>query len=453
MLPISPLWPHQEAALEFADGRPSVMLAMAMRTGKSRVTVEALASRQVRKALIICPKSAIPVWPKQFELYGELPVYGLEEKSMVARTQAATDFYRRNRGRGAVVINHDAIWRAPFKQWALAQEWDALICDESHRLKAPGGVSSRFVALLGHKIPHKLALTGTPMPHSPLDIYAQYRILDPSIYGTSYARFRYRYAIYKPMQNFELLTGWQNQDELMAKMYAIAFRVGPEVLNLPEPLHMTRACRLAPAAQRAYQELEREFYTQVAQGEITAANVMVKGLRLQQLTSGFGRLADSGDEVQLDDSKEKLLADLLEDLDEPVAVFCRFTHDLAAVHRVAAKLGRTSLELSGKRNELLVWQEGGAQVLAVQTQAGGAGIDLSRAKVAIYYSLGLSLGDHEQSMARFQALGQTYHIAYYYLLAENSIDGKVFQALRDRRDVIQALLTKHTNNDRVACIA
>jgi SNF2 family DNA or RNA helicase len=437
------LWPHQQAALDFIADKPAAMLAMAMRTGKSRVAIEHLNRTRARRVLILCPKSVVNVWPQQFREYGALGMKTLPLAGRsVAQRQAEAAEWLGHRGWGTVIINYDSVWRAPFANWAMRQHWDVLICDESHRLKAPGGMASRFVARLAQQIPMRLALTGTPMPHSPLDIYAQYRILDSSIFGTSYQRMKHRYAIYKPVQNFELLVGYQNLEELNQKFYAIAYRVGPEVLNLPESLHMTRTCVMAPAGQRVYKELESQFYAQVEQGEITAANAMVKGLRLQQATSGFGKLADSGEEVQVDTAKQKLLEDLLEDLDEPVAVFCRFKHDLAAVHKVAANLCRRSLELSGSRNELAAWQSGTAPILAVQTQAGGVGIDLSLAKVAIYYSLGMSLGDHEQSQYRFLAKDQQHSMAYYYLLIENSVDCKVYNALRARKDVLEAILQR-----------
>ena len=146
--------------------------------------------------------------------------------------------------------------------------------------------------------------------------------------------------------------------------------------------------------------------------------------------------------IEIDVAKQSLLADILEDLDEPMVVFCRFRHDLDTVHTVSHNLHRESLELSGRVNELKEWQEGKAPVLAVQIQAGGVGIDLTRARVAIYYSLGLSLGDHLQSLARLQRPGQTRTVAYYYLLADGTIDHKVFKALQAKQDVIEALLRR-----------
>ena len=125
-----------------------------------------------------------------------------------------------------------------------------------------------------------------------------------------------------------------------------------------------------------------------------------------------------------------------------MVVFCRFTRDIQTVHEVAAKLKQTSLELSGRYNQLARWQDGEAPILAVQTQSGGVGIDLTRARVAIYYSLGLSLGDHLQSLARIHRPGQTRNVVYYYLLAEGTIDEKVSKALQSRKEVIEEILKR-----------
>ncbi len=455
------LWTHQQEALDFAQDKPAVMLAMAMGSGKSRVVVDLLAERKVQNALILCPSSVVDVWPGQFRTHsedGQVQVLALRKGAVKQRTDQAQHFIHGMpmNGMKVVVINYDVLNRqkSPFALWAIQQKWDALICDEFHRLKAPGGVTSRYVARLAKKVGFRLGLTGTPMPHSPLDIYAQYRILDPSIFGTSFNFVKHRYAVEQAMpMGFRIIRGYrvdptdekyfdpQLYKEFQDKFYSIAFKVDADVLNLPDPLHEPRTCELSSAGMKQYKELERDFYIEVDQGVITASNALVKALRLQQMASGFGK-TEEGEEVELDTAKASLLQDILSDLNEPVVVFCRFRHDLDSVHRVCVNLGFGSLELSGRVNQLAAWQAGDSQVLAVQIQAGGVGIDLTRARVGIYYSLGLSLGDHLQSLARIHRPGQTRNVVYYYLLADGTIDYKVYKALLNRQVVIEAVLER-----------
>ena len=82
-------------------------------------------------------------------------------------------------------------------------------------------------------------------------------------------------------------------------------------------------------------------------------------------------------------------------------------------------------------------------------QSGGVGIDLSRAAYAFYYSLGYSLGDYEQSLARLRRPGQTRCVRYYHLVCQGTVDEQVYAALRERRSVIEAVLQKLSSRQGV----
>src|SRR5262249_16192811 len=124
------------------------------------------------------------------------------------------------------VVNYEAAWQEPMGALLLATKWDLVILDESHRVKAPGGKASMFCASLRKSAAARLCLTGTPMPLSPLDLYAQYRFLDPGIFGTSFAAFRNRYAVMGGYGGHEVL-GFDEErmPELNDRMYSIGFRV------------------------------------------------------------------------------------------------------------------------------------------------------------------------------------------------------------------------------------
>jgi SNF2 family DNA or RNA helicase len=238
------------------------------------------------------------------------------------------------------------------------------------------------------------------------------------------------------------VVGYNHTDEMNARMYSIAYRVrAADVLDLPPAVHVERTCELEPKAMKHYKELWRDFVTEVDGGTVTAANAMVKLLRLQQLTSGYLR-TEEGEDVEVSKAKAGLLTEIFTDLDtvEPVVVFCRFRADLDTVRQMAEDTGRSVAELSGRSNQLADWQAGSRTVLAVQIQAGGVGIDLSRAHYAVYYSLGFSLGEYEQSLARLHRPGQTRSVTYLHLIADGTVDAHVYRMLRERRDVVAGIL-------------
>ena len=162
-------WPHQTEALEFLSGKAGAMLAMDMGTGKSRVIVDLIAQEGYERILILAPLSVVAnVWPGEFAKHapGLLHVLPLAGKSTKARQEAAAKALDSGRPT-AVVLNYDAVWRQPFGDWAIKQKWDLLVMDESHRIKSPGGVASRYCSRLSDRVGHRVALTGTPMAHSP----------------------------------------------------------------------------------------------------------------------------------------------------------------------------------------------------------------------------------------------------------------------------------------------
>ena len=437
-------WQHQREGLAFVKDKPGSMLAMEMGTGKTKVAIDLMDAQDYRRVLIICPLSVVSgVWPGEFAKHSAAPwtILSLAHGS-VKEKEAQAEAALLKSERAAVVINYESVWREPFGSWAKKQPWDLVVMDESHKLKTPGGNASWYCARLSDKVPQRLALTGTPMPHRPVDIYAQYRALDKGIYGTSYFRFKARYVVMGGWNNQEIM-GYQHQEEFQEKFYSIAYRVeAADVLDLPPLLTVTRMCELGPKARKLYRTLERDFIADVEEGRITAVNALSQLLRLQQVTSGYARTED-GQDVEVDTTKAELLADLLEDMgkDEPVVVFARFTHDLEVVHRVARRLGRPSYEISGDRKELSLWNENGG-VLAVQIQSGGLGIDLTKARYAVYYSLGFSLGDYLQSRARLHRPGQQRPVEIIHLVAVHTVDEKVMAALAAREQVIESIMRR-----------
>lgn len=466
-------WAHQIEAVEFAKDLPGVMLAMDMGTGKSKVAIDLCNLNRHKKILILCPKSVLRVWPREFESHSlmDYDVRILDQTSVQKKTDAARLFVSAMLVREqpfALVINHESSWRFPFgdnikkdmrgrivditKGFVSEVEWDCIIVDESHRAKSPTGKFSQSLATLNAK--QIMALTGTPMPHSPLDIFAQMRFVEPSLFGRSWHWFKKRYAILGGFEGKQIV-GVQHEAELNERFFSRAFRVtADEALDLPGTLWTSHFCDLNPKARKIYDELESAFYSAVAEGEITASNALVKLVRLHQIASGHIVFDDEGDTKRPPETislhKQEALEDILADLNEPVVCFARFTADLVAVEAAAKKLEKSYGEVSGRRKDLddQAMFPAGIDVLGVNIQSGGVGVDLTRARVAIYVSCGFSLGDFEQSAKRLDRPGQSRKVLYIRLITTHTIDETIYHALAARKNAVEAVLeVKRDGND------
>jgi len=136
------------------------------------------------------PLRVVQVWWPQFEMHSTVSFLVVPLDDSFTSVRAKRDEAERQIQLGkarrvpvVAVINYDSAWRSPFSEWALPQKWDLVVADEIRRCKAPGGKASRFLARLGQAPRFKLRLSGTPMTHSPLDVYAYFRFIDPSTVG------------------------------------------------------------------------------------------------------------------------------------------------------------------------------------------------------------------------------------------------------------------------------
>lgn len=452
-LPAIPLtktqpWLHQLRAYHFAMSLPACLLALDMGTGKTKIAIDLIINEGWNLTVIICPRSVVAVWPEEIYKHaaGPLCVLDVRDGTVAKRALQVTKEWRMAatlRMPLVIILNYEAAWRTPMDTTLLGLPIDAVILDESHKIKSPSGRASLFCARVGERARKRICLTGTPMPHSPLDIYAQMRFLDKGVFGPSFTLFRVRYAVMGGYGNHQVF-GYQREEELREKMYALTYRVkADDVQSLPETLDIVRPCRLTEKGRGLYDQLKRDFTLSLETGEVTTTNALTRLLRLQQITSGHLH-TDTGAHETVDTAKQEALFDLLEGLppDEPVVVFTRFVHDLTVVQEVCADLKRHSLELSGRVNALAPWQQGAAPILGVQIQSGGVGVDLTRACHVIYYSLGFSLGDYVQSRKRVHRPGQARCVRYYHLVAEKTVDEDVYRALAKRENVIETLLTQ-----------
>lgn len=446
-------WQNQEEALGFALEHPHCMLDMEMGTGKTRVAIDTVFSREDSKiVLVVCPKAVVPVWRENLEKFATGPwtCWDIQKGTVATKTDKLKKWIIGTDPdcRVFVIINYDSVWRHPMEREILLVGFDTVILDESHRAKAAGSKVSRYLAMLGRQVKYRMCLSGTPMANSPLDIYGQYRFLDPSIFGTNYTNFRDEYAIMGgPERRF--VVGFKNQNRLNNKFSSIAYTCRmsdiAERIKLPNALpDAVRRVELSSKDMKIINDLNEEFIAACDSSVITANNVLVKMLRCQQITSGFcytqENPLDDGEIKELNTAKEDALTDLLEDMpgSSHVVVFCVFKHDLDAVARSAEKLKEKHFELSGRVNQLEEWKKCGG-VLAVQIQAGAEGVDMTLANHAIYYSLPHSLALYNQSRARLYRPGQQRPVHFIHILARGTIDEGMYRALQKKEDIIQSI--------------
>lgn len=456
-------WMHQYIGTRLVVALEAVYLAWEMGTGKTKALIDAILDLAhvaatgdpgFFPALLICPATVVEVWDREVPKHADCE-YAIsasrnkQVKKRVADAEAAWKNGERHKLPTFIVTNYESFMLdgSPFLEWAAEKWWGLLGLDEAHRLANPGAKTTRAITnKIAPKARKRVCLSGTPMRNDPLDLFSQCRILDPGIFGTTKTKFLDRYAI---LDFFGAVVGINHKEELADRFSLVAHRVDKrKVLDLPPVVVTSRRFTLSDSAQAIYDELEKEMTVKVGSGEITAANAIVVLLRLQQITSGYAPVEEEDKAtkfVEIDSGKSELLAEMLLGMpdSEPAVVFCRFRRDLDEARRVAGSLGRGYMEVSGRGNELRAWQDAtGGEVIGVQIQSGGFGIDLTRAATAFFYSVGFSLADYQQATARIDRPGQTRNTTIVNFIAKGTIDEAVFGAIDSKANVIEKVLDR-----------
>lgn len=468
-------WQHQLLGVQFLVARDHAALYTDMGTGKSKMMIDTIVNRGFRLIIIACTNKGCDVWEEQFKLHSYIPkvnvlnLSGKPVKKKIQKVEERLSYLKGGRTKSPIVIliNYEGIWRKGFANYLMRKTVpvDCVICDESHRIKSPASRCSRFLSRLGKKVPYRYLVTGTPLAENPMDVYAQYRFLDPTIFGTNFTDFKERYQnvdIRKSMAvGYTVLNKkrpYKNLDELRERVFSVAFKI-PSSVALPKKNNRIRRFRLSEKASRVYATLCEEGVLSSGEWYCEAENALALQIRKRQVASGFVSTVNDTQEkklFRLDTTRREVLEDILQGLsaDEPVVVFAQYTYDLKQVRSACASVGRKYSELSGREDTEAAWQAGKTSVIGVQFSKGSEGVDLTRARYLVYYTMTDRLALYLQSKKRIHRPGQTRPVFYIHLVAETctgqpTIDNTIMQAVKMKQDIVQYVMEKEGYNGPV----
>jgi non-specific serine/threonine protein kinase len=183
---------------------------------------------------------------------------------------------------------------------------------------------------------------------------------------------------------------------------------------------------------------------------------LTKGLRLQQIVSGFVK-TDTGEEILIKDNPrlkavEELLAELTPN--HKVILWCSFIKDYEQLADVCKKLKIKHCFITGgmsarrKQESITKFRKDhGTRVIIANRGAGGIGINLVEASYSIIYSRNFSLAEELQSEARNHRGGSEIHerITKIDLCARGTYDERTLEALENKQNISDAIIDWASN--------
>lgn len=392
-----------------------------------------------KKIVVLCPKVALFVWRRQvMQWYPQAIVF---VNAPGWRTDKPT-FH---------VVNYDQYRGSKEKIWSIRlANADLLILDESHYVKTPTAKVTRAVLRLATLAKKVLLLSGTPA-HAPTDWWSQYRLIAPDDPYWAQPFKTYRAQVSKlggPQNNWVVGEKGDGVAEAKKHMTPYTHVASMEQLDLPEPVHEPILYDLSPRELKAYRQLERDLVADLDEnGQVSVDIVLVKLLRLHQLTGGYVPNDHDNKIVQLGTSKLDTCMELLDQwCEHRVVIACRFRHEIEQLKQTIK--GRQVWTITGdtssverSRIEETFQKTKDPAVIVLQYRAGGVALTLTGARALILYSMEPSVIGYRQMLGRVWRISMTHAPVVYPLLANQTLDSTIYESLQAKADTV-ALVKK-----------
>ena len=209
-------------------------------------------------------------------------------------------------------------------------------------------------------------------------------------------------------------------------------------LNLPPVTTTTHRVHLDPHAATTYRQFKRDMVTNLTHATIDAGSAGVLAGKLAQLASGA---------IYTDDTTtawEQIHTAKLDALDEIIETACG--HNILVAYWFKHELERLTTRFPHGRNldtatDMADWKAGRIQLGFIHPASAGHGLNLQTGgHILVWLTPTWSLELYEQTNARLNRQGQTHPVSIIHIIAADTIDERIVEALEAKHHTQSALI-------------
>jgi SNF2 family DNA or RNA helicase len=432
------LLPEQRDAADFVIKNKTVALFCQQRTGKTYISMAVLEKVSFSLALVVAPRTAVDaVWVKALEKSDCQLCLTLEETREALKARGA---------RQKVVLGVSWQYFVKIAKRAAKLPFQVLIIDESQGLKSRNSHQSRAARRFRDVGQYRLALSGTPIDESPIDVWAQMRFVNHKVLGEDWTRFAEEYCKRGGFMGYQWVFREERKEALLHRLNPYIYRLTIGFMKLPPvEIHLWPVCLLG-SQDAIYQAMTEEGYAQVNGNEITAPLPVTKLVKQEQITGGCV-IDDEDNVIRTGKAKERKLQSIISKLTRPVVIFCQFLHEIELIRDVLGPAFPETRVLHGKikgkeRVGLLQdFGEGRVDALISQLRTGGVAIDLTRSCELVLYSINHSFIDYEQVIFRLRGMNQKQKLRVHIIYAVDTVDEEKIAVIEHKKSEVYRIVS------------
>lgn len=428
------LKPFQKASIEYATLKSNILIADEMGLGKSVQSLSIAEFKAAYPLVIVCLANLKLNWENEVKKW--FPNKRIQLIYSKDSFKKDMDIY---------VLNYD-ILKNQYKN-ILSIKPKAIILDESHAIKGQSQRTS--FALQLKKIPIKICLTGTPVINKPIDLVNQLEFLECIKYFGGKTAFKKRYCDPQYDGYRMIYNGASNVVELQQKLrqFCMVRREKADVIKeLPEKMIQEIYFELDNIKE--YKKLEEniiEWYKEkihiskifddeekqrkLQQADYYTVEEFVKIEYLKQATAKF---------------KLKKIYEWIDNTLAQTDKLIVFAHHRDIIEQLHTHYQDESVYLMGGMNDkvqdiITEFKDNPKKKLFIGSlMAAGTGLNLQFCNTMAFIELPWTWANVDQAMSRIHRIGQTEICNYYFLLAKNTIDEKIWELILSKKELMDS---------------
>ncbi len=435
------LMSHQQDGVDFLTKRCSGLLAFEQGLGKTLVAIDAFnklrMSGKTDKLLVICPNSLKRNWVSELSKFAPgLTVCIAEGKPRERRnTFAQSDST-------VIITSYETARSEVTAILALLQRSDTtLVLDESHATKNKKSLTSIAARHFSPHCNYRWLLSGTPVTNSASDLYTQIDILTPEE------------QLLGSMEAFLETIEHDPQAEFIQHTFdrLILRRTKEECLDLPTKSFIDLRIDLPDWQRSLYDDMRTQMVCDIKamsgeQYRAFASTALAQLTRLIQLASNpsliFPELTNVPGKFEALDG---VVSDIVSVPSRKVIIWSSYVRSIEMLLERLKRFGAVAIyggTPADERQDIAArfQTDESTRVLIANPAAAGTGFTLTAASYTIYESLSWRYDHYAQSQDRNHRIGQTNPVTYMRMLAVDTIEEVIVQALERKSNLAKSLL-------------
>lgn len=322
-----------------------------------------------------------------------------------------------------------------------------LAIDEVHKCKNPTSQQGKGILKLDAET--KIAMTGTPLMNTPLDLYIILKWLGYERH--SFYAFRNHYCIMGGYGGYQIM-GYQHTDELRDQLKDLMLRrLKSDVLDLPEKLFVDEYVEMDREQSKIYGEILEDIRENVDK-IASAPNPLSQLIRLRQATGYTGILSTETQVSAKLDRMEELVEEAVAN-DKKVVIFSNWTDITDEVlkrlkgYNPAVITGQTT-DADRPIQEKKFQTDDTCKVIVGTIGAMGTGITITAGTVEIFLDHPWNRALYDQAVDRCHRIGQNSNVTIYNLLTKDTIDERIWEIVKRKGLMSDELIDNMTPENK-----